>query len=81
VPGLRSAAQAHRIEPADLAVTFFRAKERPDLADLSEAWRPLARGGVVVVEIAGGHFDLAGDGRAEALATAIADSVGRSVDE
>jgi len=75
VQGLKVAAQNHRIAPCDLGVTLFRANERSAFNNLPADWRPLARGGVEVVDIPGHHFDLISGGRARELSARIAGAV------
>ncbi len=75
VPGLKVAAQSHRIAPFDLAVTLFRANERSALNDLPGDWRPLALRGVEVIDIPGHHFDLISGGRAWELSARVAEAV------
>jgi thioesterase domain-containing protein len=77
VPGLKVAAQSHRIAPCDLAVTLFRANERSALNDLPGDWRPLALRGVEVIDIPGHHFDLISGGRARELSARVAEALGR----
>ena len=78
MPGLKVAAQNHRVAPGDLGVTLFRANERSAKSDLPGDWRALARRGVDVVDIPGHHFDLIGGGRAKELSARIAEVVSRS---
>lgn len=77
VPGLKVAAQSHRIAPCDLAVTLFRANERSALNDLPGDWRPLALRGVEVIDIPGHHFDLISGGRARELSARVAEALDR----
>jgi thioesterase domain-containing protein/acyl carrier protein len=77
IPGLKFAAQSHRIAPGDLAVTLFRANERSALNDLPGDWRPLALRGVEVIDIPGHHFDLISGGRARELSARVAESIRR----
>ena len=73
--GLRVAVRSHRIERADLFVNFFRAKVRPDGADLSAPWADVAGRGMEVVEVPGEHFDLIGRGRAIELSARISAAI------
>ena len=77
IPGLKVAAQSHRIAPCDLSVTLFRANERSVLNDLPGDWGPIALRGVEVIDIPGHHFDLISGGRAKKLSARIAEALDR----
>ena len=77
IPGLKLAAQSHRVAPCDLAVTLFRANERSALNDLPGDWRRLALRGVEVIDIPGHHFDLISGGRARQLSARVAEALDR----
>jgi len=79
IPGLREAALRHRMAPADLRVTLFRASEKTLGSDLAADWMPVAREGVEVIDIAGHHFDLITGGRARDLSARIAEAVARAL--
>ena len=78
VPGFRQALERHRIEPSDLSVTLFRARDEDARFDPTADWAVLARGGVEVVEIPGHHFNMLGGPNAEALGALVAAAVERA---
>jgi hypothetical protein len=78
MPGLREAGVRHRVLPADLALTLFRASDRAVAYDLASDWAPLAKGGLEVVDIPGHHFNLITGGRAKVLSARVAEAIKRS---
>jgi acyl-CoA synthetase (AMP-forming)/AMP-acid ligase II/thioesterase domain-containing protein/acyl carrier protein len=76
--GFRQALERHRIEPCDLSVTLFRARDEAAGVDTAAAWTGLALGGVEVIDIPGHHFNMLGGAHAEALGALIASAVERA---
>ena len=77
IPGLKVAALSHRVAPCDLSVTLFRANEKSALNDLPGDWKPIALGGVEVIDIPGHHFDLISGGRASKISARVAEALDR----